>query len=228
MDEFKAIKKKLASGWNTWNTRSVLSHVLLPEGFAINLGIREFVYRRNLSEALIGRRGAEEEQIHPGMHAYDGSYTELTLTWMGNVIRVQSARLDGELILLVTPLARHEHARRDPLLVIEAGVLWNRPGYTRREEDRLVGHFAEKTIPVFCTGIPTRDPHIASLVPYLAVSLDSTVGISTGLPHSLAEIQASIVKRKQDFLQHFEQYGDLFEVYKAIQSTMAWDTIYEP
>ncbi len=35
---YKDMQSRLARGWNTWNTRSVHSHVLLPEGLAINLG----------------------------------------------------------------------------------------------------------------------------------------------------------------------------------------------
>ncbi|HQT91874.1 MAG TPA: hypothetical protein PL001_07590 [Candidatus Kryptobacter bacterium] len=31
------MEKRLAAGWNTWNTFSVMSHVLLPEGLAFNL-----------------------------------------------------------------------------------------------------------------------------------------------------------------------------------------------
>ena len=33
-EEYQEIRERLAQGWNTWNTRSVLSHVLLPEGSA--------------------------------------------------------------------------------------------------------------------------------------------------------------------------------------------------
>ena len=42
MHEYAELKSQLARGWNTWNTRSVLSHVLLPEGFAVNLGFKEY------------------------------------------------------------------------------------------------------------------------------------------------------------------------------------------
>ena len=30
----------MQKSWNTWNVRSVLSHVHLPEGIAISLGIK--------------------------------------------------------------------------------------------------------------------------------------------------------------------------------------------
>ena len=88
---YAEIQKKLASGWNTWNTWSVLSHVLLPEGLAVNLSVREYRSGGWLREALIGRQGDKEEKILPGPHAYDGSYTELTLIWEDIELRIQSA-----------------------------------------------------------------------------------------------------------------------------------------
>lgn len=69
----------MKKGWNTWNVRSVLSHVRLPEGFAISLGIKSYMEGCCLREALIGRKEKEAEKIIPGPHAYDGSYTSLVL-----------------------------------------------------------------------------------------------------------------------------------------------------
>jgi AraC-like DNA-binding protein len=81
MEAYLETQKNLASGWNTWNSRSVLSHVLLPEGFAINLALKEYEDGRYLKEALIGRFGEEDERVTPGGHAYDGSFTELMVNW---------------------------------------------------------------------------------------------------------------------------------------------------
>ena len=39
---YNELKIKTEKGWNTWNSGNVLSHVLLPYGFAINLGIKDF------------------------------------------------------------------------------------------------------------------------------------------------------------------------------------------
>jgi putative isomerase len=228
MNEYKAMQKGLAQGWNTWNTRSVLSHVLLPEGFALNLSVREYLRRQNLREALIGRQNPEQEQIHPGPHAYDGSYSELNMKWQGNEILVQSAKEGDDLVLLVTPLAQHPAARRSPLLAVEAGVLWNRPGYVTLEDDALVGHFAERTVRVFTTHEQTFEPHLGAQTPYFSMQLDCPVGISTGSPRTLDEIQLIVAKQQSALLDHFTAYGELSEVYKAIQTAMAWDTIYEP
>ncbi|HET6441189.1 MAG TPA: hypothetical protein VFH53_02340 [Phycisphaerae bacterium] len=83
MSEYENLKKRLAAGWNTWNTRSVLSHVLLPEGLALNLGLKEYRQGGYLKETLIGRQGKGDEQVRPGPHAYDGRYTELVVEWRG-------------------------------------------------------------------------------------------------------------------------------------------------
>jgi hypothetical protein len=56
MTPYDELKQRLAHGWNTWNTRSVLSHVLLPSGFALNLCLKEYADGQYLKEALIGGR----------------------------------------------------------------------------------------------------------------------------------------------------------------------------
>ncbi len=93
MSMYQDLQKRIAQGWNTWNVRSVTSYVLLPEGFALNLGLKEYQAGRYLKEALIGRHqgdpgheyreGEHIEVITPGAHAYDGSYTALQLAWRG-------------------------------------------------------------------------------------------------------------------------------------------------
>jgi hypothetical protein len=50
--EYLAIKQRLARGWNTWNTRSVLAHTLLPEGFALNLAFKQVKWLVDLTEEV--------------------------------------------------------------------------------------------------------------------------------------------------------------------------------
>lgn len=234
MKPYDQLQSHLAQGWNTWNTRSVLSHVLLPQGFALNLGFREYWQRRYLKEALIGRKNPGEEQVHPGPHAYDGSYTELSLSWQGNEWQVQSAKDAEELVILVTPLRYHPRLKRFPLLVVESGILWNLPGYVTLEQNTLVGHFpttngGESTLPVYASQPLQNDPHIWAQTPYLALELSRPVGISTGRRRSLAEIQALIDRQSRVFTHSFPG-GDESEIRlsTAIQTALAWDTIYEP
>lgn len=69
--------EKPNNGWNTYDGRSVLSHVHMPDGFALSLGIKNYQTGRVINDSLIGRRGAHEEDIHPGPRTVDGGYTSL-------------------------------------------------------------------------------------------------------------------------------------------------------
>ena len=225
MNEYTELKKRLASGWNTWNTRSVLSHVELPSGFAINLGLKQFKETCTLREALIARSDQRDETVRPGMRTFDGSYTELTIAWKGVEARVQSATHDGDLVVLVTPLSKQKKA---PLLIVEAGVLWGRPGYTDRDVAVLVGRLPGREIRVFATHPDTRDPYIPAMTPYWTLALDGPVGVSTGRPRAIEEIQAILLCNRERHAQGLALFGAHAEVYEAIQTCLAWDTVYEP
>ena len=70
---YEILKQKTNMGWNTWNTCNVLSYSHLPEGFTINLCLKDFSCELPLRESLVGRHEEDEEQIFPGARSYDGS-----------------------------------------------------------------------------------------------------------------------------------------------------------
>ena len=117
-----ALNHQLARGWNTWNTRSVLSQVLLPQSFAVSLQLQDPVTGAVLKEALIGRRGEGVEMVAPGPHAYDGSYTELTATWKELEVNVKTAADGDNLAIIVTP------NRNKGRLIIKPEVIWGMNG----------------------------------------------------------------------------------------------------
>ena len=225
MGDYGELKRRLARGWNTWNTRSVLSHVLLPEGLALNLGLKEYRNGQFLREALIGRQGAEDEQIRPGPHAYDGSYSALTLQWRDIELQVESATQGGDLALLLTPLAMQ---KRPATLIAEAALLWDRPGYASREDGAIVARLPQRTVPIYAAGKPVPEPNVAASGPYFALALDGAVGISTGRPRNLDEIRALVGQRRSEHEARAACYGGLRDLYEAIQTSLAWDTIYDP
>ena len=143
--EAKAMSKKLIQGWNTWNTRSVLSQVLLPESFSINLAIKDRS-GNILEETLIGRdHYGSKERVIPGPHAYDGSYTELEFEWHNIKLRVQSASVNNELYLLVSPL----NVAQGDSLIITPRMLWNRKGEIKIDPQMIVGNTPTKNIKVY-------------------------------------------------------------------------------
>ena len=83
-----------ATGWNTWNTRSVLSHVLMPEALALNLSFCHYGLLTQVTDACFSSRplaatsgvklaasGIKPRmlRVSPGAHAYDGSYTAVSI-----------------------------------------------------------------------------------------------------------------------------------------------------
>jgi putative isomerase len=228
MDEYEHLKRARLRGWNTWHSRSIASQVCLPEGYALCLGFREMGdawQMHDLDELLIGRNGEFDEQVHPGAHAWDGSYTDLRFTWRDLTFRIESATSAEDLVLLVTPLALNG---RPVHLLVESALFWNRPGSLSLEGDVLAAQLPTRTIRTYPTQPPVRDMNTAARTPYLAFHIETELGLSTGQPRSLEEIHTIVRQRRLEHEARKELFGDLAEVYDAMQTCLGWDTIYEP
>ena len=227
MNKYQNIQFELAKGWNTWNTRSVLSHVLLPECFSINLCIKEYDQRCYLNEALIGRHGPDAEQIRLGFHAYDGSFTELNLAWKGIEVTIQSAIEGDDLVLFVIP-QKLPDLQKKPLLVVEAGILWGRSGKLAKTADYLLGEFSSRSVAVFTTHPTYEDNYLPVQTPYLAIPMEGPIGLSTGMYRDIETIRDIIERRRMEQEINIQRFGELAEVYQVIQGVLAWNTIFEP
>ena len=165
---YQQLQSDLAQGWNTWDTRSVLSHVHLPSGVAFRLGIKEYRDGGHLQEPLIGRLGNDAETVVPGPRAWDGAYTSLKVKWRGVEIQVETATDGSDWCCLVTPLSR-ERQLRTPLLIVEAGFLWNYPGAVSRDGDALKASTFDGDIYRLGASVsPVDEPQTSALGPYLA------------------------------------------------------------
>lgn len=220
--KYANLKKELATGWNTWNTRSVLSHVLLPECFAINLELKDEASGKFLREALIGRRGEGVETIRPGLHSYDGAYTELTLEWQSIRLKVESAASGKDMVILITPL----YKSASNLLLIRPEMLWNRKGTITKNENGFIARLSSGSLKIAVTN-STKDIQYQDST--LAVApLEKNIGINTGDKKSLKEVESIIGAAREKLLAAYKKYGKLAELDKAMQNVLSWDVIYEP
>ena len=230
--EYARVQNGLQKGWNTWNTSTVASEVLLPYGLEIKLGIKKNSTEGSdafLPAALIGRQGKDDEQVMPGPHAYDGSYNDLTLLWQGYRVKLQAAHTGDDVVMLVTPLEKPSPKAAASSAIFSVGLLWNQPGEVAREKSRIVARMPGRTIPIYLTGEDSHDLYVPVSGPYLAAVLDRPVGISTGTSRTLAEIQTILNAQHEAYLRSIG--GDTSEnavIRGAIETTIAWDTIYEP
>ena len=217
--EAKAMGMKLIQGWNTWNTRSVLSQVLLPESFSINLAIKDRL-GNILEETLIGRdHYGSKERVIPGPHAYDGSYTELEFEWHNIKLRVQSASVNNELYLLVSPL----NVAPGDSLIITPKMLWNRIGEIKIDPQMIVGNTPTNNIKVYVNG---NNKIIFSNA--IHTSLEKNISVTSGTSKSVQFVENTIKKAKIKFETERVKFEKSSEVYNAMQTVLAWTTIYDP
>ena len=204
-DKPAALNAELARGWNTWDTNSVLTHVLLPEGLAISLQLQDSQTGDVLEDALIGRGEFDSmERVTPGPHAYDGSYTELEVEWRDIHIRVQSASVDDELYLLIMPI----DTSPGDSLIVDPEMMWGREGES-----------IEVTV---------RTDQVTSTSDYITFPLAQTIAISTDAARTIEEITGTISSARTDLLRERSKFEGSVDLFDAVQTVLAWNVIYEP
>ncbi|MEN1783622.1 MAG: trehalase family glycosidase [Bacteroidota bacterium] len=217
---------QLAQGWNTWNYESMLSHVLLPQGLAFNINFRPSVlgtpYDTNYhyNKITVDKTG----RVRPQAHTFDGSYTDVIIDgWKGNTIRVQSAQINENIVVLVEPITSSSTTY---FVELQAGFLWNHTGHIQKEKDQLLAITAKDTISINTTGSIAENarPYMAS---YLSINSNIPFGVYTGPSQTLTQIQKAIQVAKEAYEAKAEAYGELAEGYKAAQSVLGWNTLYD-
>ncbi len=218
--EWAAMKARLSQGWNTWDTRSVLSHVLLPAGFSISLQLVSHQTGDTLNEALLGRGddGAKEHVI-PGPHAWDGSYTEVEVEWQGLRIGVRSAAVDKEFFLQVSPLRQ---APGDSL-VLDPRMLWGRPG-----QISITGRTIRAETPSGPTELVVAAGQALGTDKDLKFSLVEPIAVTTDPSKTAEEIGEIIDKAEAQWAARRSRYPEAPDAYEALQTVLAWNTIYDP
>ncbi|MGE5326238.1 MAG: MGH1-like glycoside hydrolase domain-containing protein [Deltaproteobacteria bacterium] len=229
--EYARVQNRLGRGWNTWDTNTIAGEVLLPEGLETRLSLkRNSTLNGNafLPTMLIGRSGPNEAQVKPGPHAYDGSFSRFDLKWAGFAMTVESAHAGDDLVMLVTPTDSSRSGNLPATAFFSAGFLWNRPGEVRKEDGRIVASSPGREISIYLAGRDSGDNFTPLQGPYFSAELSEPVGISTGKPRSVQEIRQAISREHDAFKQSHSKDPRTNPIREAIETTLAWDTIYEP
>ena len=227
--EYRELQKRVARGWNTWNTMSVLSQVHLPDGFAISLGLKNsgtgLPYQRDFFQA--NETLKRNETIRLGPHADDGSYSELELRWDGqNVYLVQSATEGEDVVVLIT--VKERNPLRPAHLYVEAGYLWNRPGVVTRTGDVLRADGGGRVVEVRQTAKDLADPFGTTNTRYLSAALDGELAVYTGAERTLEQARAVVAKRRAEHEARRQEWGAQAELFTAMQTILAWNLVYDP
>lgn len=217
-EKYEKLQRDLATGWNTWDTRSVLTHVLLPYGAAIDLNLMD-----KDGERINTFRIGGNPRMFPGPHSYDGYYTETSLEWRGHKLRVQSASEGLKNVILITPI---EGNKKSGQLYIIPKSLWQRANKITLDNNKFTisPHGFDIHIPSTVLGdfLEGNDKEII-------MSTDQSVAICCGMDMTIQEAQDYVEKRKNTFVkENKDKYGKDYEQYNAMQSVLSWDNIYDP
>jgi hypothetical protein len=236
MQEYTQLQQKISNGWNTWNVRSIASHVRIapprkqdisdPDkedsigAFALNFCLHSRIDGGYLKEVLPGR-----EEIRTGAHAMNGEYTDLTVHWNSIEARIETTQDDEDFLAIVTP---SKNSDSSAVLVLEGGVLWNNPATVQKVGDGLVFNDGEQVINVHTSIPPIPIVNLPTQSAYLAMPFNHEIAICTGRRRSPAEIQAIIITKRAEQHKKRTAYGKHAPVYDAIQNAVGWNVIYEP
>lgn len=235
--QYAALQHQLARGWNTWDTHSVATQVLLPEGLAIHVGLKHNATLNGdayLGDALIGRLEPGAEKVTPGPHTWNGSYSSASFEWKGHKWRIQSAHDGADLVLLITPLDDRTASALPPTVLFSVNHLWNRSGTVARQADSIEARSGGAALPIYCTCVPDGSTPTHEIIdfpgtsPYFAAELANPVGLSTGKRRTLGEIERTIFLQEKAFRTRIATHGKSLDIADAIETTLGWDTIYDP
>ena len=199
--EYEVLKERFISGWKTWNVHNVLSFVHMPEGLSLNLCVKEYASGNFLREALIGRFPADDpedatEILLPGDHAADDSYTCMTVRWCQMELLVETAADEEWFAVLITPVKLQ---RKPPMLCLQGGYLWNRPGTVLLDGNVLTarsgGSYPQEWT-VYAGTVPNHsDCNVPLTGPHLSVGLTGQTGFLACRGEALPERCGSLKMR---------------------------------
>lgn len=239
--EYKLIRQELLKGWNSWDTRNVFTQVYFPELTGVQLALVDADGKVN-DQMRVGNRENDAVVVHPYDHTYDGAYREADASWHGMELKIRAASEGKRLVMLITPAREGNRGK----IRIEPGYIWdvlrNETKYDVQPDhfdlismfdaDIITGHVSGKDCKYTLTGEkvssgPTEGRWNAD--GYYTCSADAPVLVYTGEEITVEEAESYLQGKKDAFEQQERQkWGDRYEIHHAMQSVLAWDTVYDP
>ena len=204
----------------------MLNHVLLPQGLSVKVNFRQsFIGTPGDPTFLMDQLTPDTTGlVQPIAHTFDGSYTSLIINeWKGNTIQIQSAAVNNELYILITPKKLSGIKFQVELV---AGMMWNKSGVVSKISNTLEASFENKTITIRSTK-QSFDVAYPYASPYLIFKGDEEMSFYTGVEKSLEEIKAIIANAESDYHNYSKKYGELATAFEGIQSVLGWNTLYD-
>lgn len=219
---YTALQHHLAQGWNTWDVRSVLTHVYMPYAFAIDLNLVDAQGKR-INRFLIGDRGKDAPRLKPYSHTYDGYYTKISVAWHGHHFTVETAAEGSHNIMLITPAEDNKPGAK---LIVHPKSIWMRGNFVESQDGSFMIGPNDKSLKV--QGYIHGDFSSRNRNEQF-ISLDHPIAVCCGTDMTLHQVQAYIKTHADNFVQtKKKQYGANYDCYNGMQTVLGWDTFYDP
>jgi hypothetical protein len=215
-----------STGFRTWDSRSACAWVEPESGLHFQLHFKK-VHRnqeRFLSEVRIGAREKEAEVVRPMGHAPDGTYTGMEMDWQDESLLIESAQESQILILRIIKRKKTDLPLR---LFLSGNVVWGRSDFVKKESNSLLtGKLAARSPQnlIFEPCLPAMGPNLgveAGDTSYFYVSpFDKTL--------STKALAQKLEEKKKNYYATFNLKEDKDLARFAIQTCMAWNTIFDP
>jgi len=215
------------SAFRTWNTRSVCAWVDPATGWNAQLMFKK-VHRnqeRTLQEVRIGAREKDAEIVRPLGHAPDGSYTELEMDWEGESLRIESAQNQTSDLFVLRVIRLNNHSL--PLrLILSYQTIWNKEGMASKAGQILKGGGRTLLSP----SLFSFDPCLPAVGQAVVVQAEDTTFffLHKNKLTDTTEAKALIEKQRARYYAGFQLNKEEELARFAIQTCMAWNTIYDP
>ena len=219
---YTVLQRNLAQGWNTWDVRSVLTHVYMPYAFAIDINLVDSQGKR-VNHFLIGDRGNYAPRLKPYSHTYDGYYTKISVFWHGHHFMIETAAEGSNNMILITP---EKNNRSGAKIIVHPKSIWMRGNIIESQDGSFMIGPKDKSLQVsghIIGQFSARNKNEQF------ISLDSPIAVCCGKEMTLAQVQTFIKLHADAFIESKKaQYGADYDCYNGMQTVLGWDTFYDP
>lgn len=221
--------------WQTAYNPSMMTQVHMPSGFALVMTLADASRNSMVLGDVIVYRGDDPARVIVGPHSYSSDIMEVTVeSWssFNCSVMLQSSMIGVDLVYVATSTGPD---CSQLLLLVQPQMLWSRAGnitYASSSNDTVTASLPGfPTVTTFAaTGTATFDSSAVYLALPLAAAGDiaGIAALSTGSNYSVAQMQATIATARAAQIARAAAYGNLSMVYDAMQSVIAWNTVYIP